>query len=128
MSEGITEEQFREAIDRLARTPDGGLLYLYLQRRLMAISTATDGGALRVDAGERQFASRLIGLMAKGMQERGGRTGSNDDTSSGSARPIVFAVGGPRSTGGSTGRGTRRRVPTGPVTGWDTPDDTGSAG
>jgi hypothetical protein len=126
MSEGITDQHFEEAIERIAGTADGQLLYLYLQRRLMKLPPNLDDGPLRADLGERMFASRLIGLMAKGMQERGGRTGSSD-TSSGSARPIVFAVAGSRVASTSPG-GTRRRGPSGPVSGWDTPgnSDTGS--
>lgn len=122
MSEGIGEDHFNEAIDRLARTPDGEILYLFLQRRLMAVPTSTEDGALRSDHGERSFAARLISLMAKGIQERGGRTGSTSDTSSGSTRPIVFAVASPRPTGGGP-RGSGRRGPSGPVAGWDSSVD-----
>jgi hypothetical protein len=110
----IANEQFHNAIDRLARTEDGRSLYLFLQRRLMGVSGATDDGALRLDNGERSFASKLIGLMAKGIQESGGRTSSE--------QPVVFAVAGPRAVSGARGAGRRVTIDT-RVPGWDPDPD-----
>lgn len=120
----LTDEMLHAAIDRLARTDDGRTLYLFLQKRLMAVATSDVDGALQADNGERRFASKLIGLMAKGISERdGSNTSSGDSSGSGDTarQPIVFAVPGPRSTGGPRGAGRRvtndTRVP-----GYDTTD------
>lgn len=107
----LTDQQLHSAIDRIARSEDGRTLYLFLQKSLMAVPTAHEDGALRQSHGERMFAARLISLMAKGISESGGRTGSSSDSTSGgnADQPIVFAVAAPRavSTGG---RGAARRV------------------
>jgi hypothetical protein len=112
-----------EAIDRIARTPDGAALYVFLQRRLMSISIADSDGALRQDQGERTFAAKLISVMAKGIYESGGRsgiTGSNLGPS-GSEQPVVVpsprAVRVDRSAGGTRRIGPDTRVP-----GYDLPD------
>jgi hypothetical protein len=122
MSYPISEKILHEAIDRVARTHDGRMLYLFLQRRLMAVCTAEADSALRINEGERTFASKLIGLMAKGISEGGGRTSSDGDTGgAGSDQPIIFAVARPIAVGGSRGAGRRiderTRVP-----GYDLPD------
>jgi len=65
----ITEETMHEAIDRIGRTPDGELLYLYLQRRLMEVNRSGQVRALRVENGQRIFASELMGLLSKGLEE-----------------------------------------------------------
>lgn len=107
----ITDAQMHAAWDRVARTEDGHTIYLHLMRRLMAISTADSGGALRLDQGERTFAAKLIGLMATGIRESGGRNTSTDGSGGISPdQPITFAVAGPRAVSGPA-RGTRRRGP-----------------
>lgn len=107
-AEPLTDEQFRNALDRVARTEDGRTLYLFLQRRLMGVCSSLEDGALRDDQGERSFAAKLIGLMAKGIAESGGRTTSDNGSSTGSGdQPIVFAVPQPRSV---ARRGGNRRV------------------
>jgi hypothetical protein len=120
MSFEISEKLMQEAIDRIARTPDGRVLYLYCQKRLMAVSISSDLGTLHHSEGERTFAARLISLMATGISESGGRTSSGGST--GSEQPIVFAVPKPRAVGGPRGAGRRidehTRVP-----GYDPPDD-----
>jgi hypothetical protein len=119
MSKPISDELLREAIDRIARTPDGPLLYLYLQRRLMAFSPAASNSALRSDNGERSFAAKLIGLMAKGISESG-RAGPS---SGGSEQPIVFPVAKPVPS--RIPRGAGRRIgPEDRVAGWDPPEGT----
>ena len=121
MSFEISEKLMHEAIDRLARTPDGRVLYLYCQRRMMALTTTGDIGTLQRSEGERTFAARLIGLMATGISESGGRTSSGSSTGDTSEQPIVFAVPKPRAVGGPRGAGRRitehTRVP-----GYDTDD------
>ena len=121
MTHPINEKLLLEAIDRIARTPDGRSLYMYLQKRLMAVPTSDDVSALNSDTGERRFAARLIGLMATGMAESGGRTGSSDSGPSGE-QPIVFAVAKPVALGGARGAG-RRIGPDTRVPGYDLPDD-----
>lgn len=112
----LEDKDFHEAMERLSRTRDGRTLYLFLQRRMMAVATSSKSGALRVDQGERMFAAKLIGLMAKGIADSGGRIDSSS-TGGTSDQPIVFAVSGPRRI---TDAGTRRRVTADTrVAGWD---------
>jgi hypothetical protein len=110
--EPISDEQFRNAIDRLARSDDGRTLYLFLQRSLMAVPMALDDGALRAHHGERMFAAKLIGLMAKGISESGGRSDASGpgSGSGGGDQPIVFAVAGPRRVADAGRAGSGRRV------------------
>jgi hypothetical protein len=91
----ISEKDIADAIDRIARSDDGELLYRYLQKIVMWIpDLSADEGALRQDQGRRRFALDLMGLMAKGIDERSGSTG-------GTARPVIFAR---RESGGGAGR------------------------
>lgn len=125
MSEVHPTNQFcLEAIDRIARTADGAALYVFLQRRLMSISTANTDGALREDQGERTFAAKLISVMANGIFESGGRTGITGSSSgpSGSEQPVV--VPSPRAVRVDSGAGSRRRINANTrVPGYDHPDD-----
>jgi hypothetical protein len=93
MSEGdITDADFFAAFERTAREADGRLIYLYLQKQLCAVTAAnTDDCALRRNEGRRSFASELMGLMAKGIEESGG---SRPDR-----QPVVFARREPVATG-----------------------------
>jgi hypothetical protein len=123
MSFELSEKLMHEAIDRIARTPDGRSLYLYCQRRMLEVSVSIDPSTLQADHGERRFASHLRGLMATGISESGGRT-SSDGTSS--EQPIVFARPKPVAVGGIRGAGRRitehTRVP-----GYDPPDSDDAA-
>jgi hypothetical protein len=104
-----TPQAVNEAIDRLARTPDGASLYVYLQRSLMAVSPGGNDSALNQSEGQRMFASRLIGLMAKGILESGGRTGHIGSSigPGGIEQPVVVPVNVPRRVAPS---GSLRRV------------------
>lgn len=98
MSAEIGDKELQEAWDRVARTSDGKMIYLHLQRRLMGVMTGGDSCTLRADNGERKFAAKLIGLMAKGISESGGLSD-----------PIVtFVRAGPVAV--SSAHGARRRV------------------
>ena len=66
MSE-ITDKDIIEALDRVARTPDGELLYLYLQKVLMGVPTEKKSRALTWNDARRSFASELMGFMSKGI-------------------------------------------------------------
>lgn len=104
----IEDKRLHAAIDAIARTEHGHTLYLFLQKRLMAIQPLLSDGALYSDHGERTFASKLIGLMATGIRESGGSNTSTDDTGSVSPdQPIVFAVSGPKLVARSGGAGRR---------------------
>jgi len=61
----ISDEDLRLAIDRIARTADGHLLYLYLQKKLHSV--CLDTGTLARHEGERLFAAQLIELMREGL-------------------------------------------------------------
>ncbi len=95
----IEEKDLLAAWDRVARSEDGHLLYLYLQKRLMATSPEVESGTLRQREGARIFASELLGLMAKGIEESA--TGL-------SASCITISRSGPVAV--SSARGARRRV------------------
>lgn len=113
----IEEKDLYAAIDRIAKTPDGTLFYLFLQRNLMAITQGQDDGSLREQSGQRIFAARLMGLMAKGIEESGGRSESI----------CTFSVAGPRRVSASRGAGRRISADTF-VPGYDSADDDSSPG
>lgn len=101
----VTKEALEDAIKRIAMTPDGELLNLYLQNELQMLPPFHDDGALQADYGRRSFAARLKGLMDQATSEsRNG--GSGDSTSSGIVKLVVSSGVGPAS-GGS--RRSRRR-------------------
>lgn len=120
-----TKEACLEAIDRIARTPDGAVLYVLLQRRLMHVAGENSDGALRLDQGERTFAARLIGAMAKGIFESGGRTGITGSSigPSGGEQPVVVPVAKPVRTGRERNPGGRRITEHTRVPGYDPPAD-----
>jgi len=113
----IPESEMREAWDRIGRTADGQLAYLYLQRTLMGTIASNDQGALQADNGRRTFASELMSLMSKGLAE--------SDRTDRANRPVVFATGAqpvavgrrslPRGGPGEPGS-SGDAEPTGPVT------------
>lgn len=104
-----THQACLEAIDRIARTPDGAAMYVLLQRRLMQVSFSPTDGALRSDEGERTFASKLIVMMAKGIFESGGRSGITGSSSGpdGREQPVLVPVSKPI---GPERRGIGRRI------------------
>ena len=77
----IADKDIREALDRIARTRDGEILYLYLQMTRMAVPGSSDPGVLQTAHGGRIFARDLMGMMGEGIS--GGRDGNSE-------RPIVF--------------------------------------
>lgn len=95
----IDQKDCREALDRIARTPDGLLLYRYLQRICLGITPASaPKRALPVNEGRRTFAAELMAHMAEGI-------GDNDRSC------ITYSIGKRASgTGDSDAgrRGTRR--------------------
>lgn len=101
----ITDEDIAEALDRIARTADGGLLYAYLQKVAIGVVDALDppDGALRANHGERRFAHRMMGLMARGIDESGGRSDSGSDRRP-SERPVVFLTRQPTGAKRTTAR------------------------
>ena len=103
----IEDKRFHASIDAIARTDDGRLLYLFLQKRLMGVPTAISDGALYSDLGERTFAAKLIGLMAKGIAESGGRNDKSEHRQP-DEQPIVFAVRRPVAV--ADRHGAKRRV------------------
>ncbi|MGD1017293.1 MAG: hypothetical protein ABR863_12775 [Roseiarcus sp.] len=82
MSE-VTKEDLDLAIDRIARTPDGVTLYLYLQKILCGVVTDNSERSLQQDHGRRSFARDLMALMADGIA-------LSDRT-----RPVTFRLAGP---------------------------------
>lgn len=83
----ITDEELNQALDRIARTADGELLYRYLQKILMGSldEHAPSESALRTEHGRRRFAAELMAHMRKGIDESGGHTDSKR-----SERTIIF--------------------------------------
>ena len=97
MTDEIDNNRLTEALDRVARTADGLLLYRYLQKVMMSVVTpSAPKRALPVNEGRRSLAAELMGHMAEGI-------GENDRAC------VTFTV---RSGGTSTGssRGAGRRV------------------
>ena len=65
----ITLDEFAQALDRIARTGDGAILYRYLQRTLCGVMAGpVEPSALAAQHGRRIFASELMGLMASGIE------------------------------------------------------------
>lgn len=92
----IDDKDINDALDRLARTADGELLYRFFQKTLMGTldAHAPDESALRTEHGRRRFAAELMAKMAKGIDESGGRTDSSSRGAS--ERTVVFRAREPR--------------------------------
>jgi hypothetical protein len=114
-----TQKEVEDSLDRIAMTADGRNLYIFLQRRVMTVTPVSKSGALRTDQGERSFAAKLIGLMAKGIAESGGRASSSGGND-GAEQPVVLPVSGARAVSGPRGAGRRITADT-HVPGWDRP-------
>lgn len=114
---GISHDDLKSAIGRIAGTPDGENLYLWLQKQLMALPVvgSTDGG-LREFNGRRMLVAELIAMMSEGIK----LSGRSDDT-----RPIVFRLAGSeRADSRSRFSGAGRRVgPSTYVPGFSDPAD-----
>lgn len=98
----IQIEVMTNAIERIATTSDGELLYLWLQRELQRVGMTSDLGALQMLEGRRLLAHDLMNMMATGIDERAQRTGSIQQP------PVVFARPGPVAV--SRVRGAGRRI------------------
>ena len=118
-----TTAECHEALDRIARTPDGAAFYIFLQRRLMTVLASDSDGALRSDHGERMFAAKLIGLMAKGILESGGRTSNTSGSTGSGEQPIVVPGSEPRLVSRARNPGSRRITADTRVPGYDPPDE-----
>jgi hypothetical protein len=127
MTDPINPKLVLEAIDRIARTPDGVSLYLFCQNKLMTLPASSKISTLRKLEGERSFALEIIGHMTKGLIESGGRPSiSGSPGSTIDEQPIVFAVPKPVAVGGPRGAG-RRIGPNTRVPGYDPPDSDDAA-
>ncbi|MDI3563552.1 hypothetical protein [Bradyrhizobium sp. Arg816] len=115
-----TQKEIEDSLERIAMTLDGQNLYIFLQRRVMTVTHAPTDGALRQDEGERSFAAKLIGLMAKGIADSGGRTSNSTGSSNGAEQPVVLPVAEPVAVTRARGAGRRITADT-HVPGWDRP-------
>ena len=69
----MTESEMKEALDRIARTPDGALLYRWLQLEALYVEPAdVADGALRTSHGRRSLARQLMSHMAEGIESSAG--------------------------------------------------------
>lgn len=100
----VTDEEMRAAIDRIARTPDGEVLYRYLQSILQELPRSFEAGALQAHVGRRTLAHDLMARMAEGL-DASGRPGTDTP----SERAVALARGKPVAV--SRPRGIARRVP-----------------
>ena len=87
----IDDEQLNQALDRIARSADGELLYRYCQKTLMGTLAEhiPADGALWTEHGRRRFAAELMAKMAKGIAESGGQRRNSDSSAE---RTVVFAA------------------------------------
>ena len=99
----VTDEQVKDALQRIARTPDGEVLYRFLQKELMGVlSSGASEGAFREHNGRRSFASTLMGLMADGIETSGRnanvifRRSGSVSNASGEQRPVYRPAPGGR--------------------------------
>jgi hypothetical protein len=67
MSEDRSYQETVEAWDRVARSPDGLVIYRHLQRILMGL--AISEGALPMNEGRRSLAADLMAFMADGIRD-----------------------------------------------------------
>jgi hypothetical protein len=109
----IESQDIKEAWDRIARTPDGLVIYRHLQRIVMGTAGPDDGALPRLE-GRRRLAADLMAYMAEGIAD-------NDRAC------ITFAVAKPVPTTGTRGAGRRVTADTF-VPGYNTADYPGSAG
>jgi hypothetical protein len=65
----VGNDDLDEAIKRIGLTPDGEMLYLWLQRILTGVVHATDSGALQVEHGKRSLATELMHALSAGIDE-----------------------------------------------------------
>lgn len=102
-----------EALDRIARTPDGAMLHRYLRRVLESVRVTEDIGALQRQEGARMFAKDLMRHMAQAVEANSGRT-----------EPILSSAASPAGAPGRAFRGNARRVAVDPsvTTFLDEPD------
>jgi hypothetical protein len=109
MSDHISDEELLQALDRIARTPDGALLYLYFQRAVLELfrDPSANNGALRAHEGRRNFAAELMGRMARGIDESG-RATTSQRTGYTTERPVVFRTAG--NTAGKSRLSVRERI------------------
>jgi hypothetical protein len=92
----IENKEMQEAIDRIARSADGLLLYRLLQKVLCGtVAAQNDVGALQINEGRRTLARDLMAFMAEGIAE-------NDRAC------VTFAVAKPIA-GAITGTDARRK-------------------
>jgi hypothetical protein len=96
----ISDGDLVSAIDRIGTTPDGELLYLWLQKRLTRVLHTTESGALQTENGQRILAAELMGLLSAGINEA--HAGSRSD------RIAVFKLPEPAAI--RRARGAARRV------------------
>jgi len=94
----IENTQMQEAIDRIARTPDGLLLYRLLQKVLCGtVAVQHDHSALQFHEGRRTLARDLMAFMSEGIAE-------NDRAA------VTFAIAKPERTDQRASRGAGRRI------------------
>lgn len=70
----MTDQITKDAIDQIARTANGQVLYHYLQKILSEICHDPDVGALRHHEGRRSLALDLMTLMGEGIDVGRGST------------------------------------------------------
>src|SRR5215469_18109043 len=109
MSEEIDFQQTKDAWDRLARTPDGLVIYRHLQRIRQAL--ATDMSALPTFEGRRSLAADLMAFMSDGIRDY-------------DRACVTYTIAKPAAARGTRGAG-RRIGPEHFVPGYDT-DRTGT--
>lgn len=108
----IDDAEIKKALYQIARTPDGLLLYRYLQKvRCVVTTDATPECALPRLEGRRSFAASLMADMAQGIED----SGSHTDAVVTFARAKSAAISSP---GGAGRRVTADTF----VPGYDTPD------
>ena len=115
MSE-VFDDDLKLAIDRIARTPDGVTLYLYLQKALCGVISDGSERSLQSDHGRRSFARDLMALMSEGI------------ALSDRSRPVTFRLASPGDRSGRRVPGARLVKPGDYVPGFSDPDaDSGPA-
>ncbi|HEY1433070.1 MAG TPA: hypothetical protein VGF39_15800 [Stellaceae bacterium] len=65
----INDKDMRDALNRVGLTPDGEILYVWLQWRLLELANSLEPGALQANEGARILATELMRCLSAGVAE-----------------------------------------------------------
>ena len=97
----VFDDEINESLANIAKTRDGRVLHIFLQKAVMALAPDPMSGALQVFEGGRRFAQQIKAVMDVSIAE-------NSSGGTKSEQLVVIVPRGAVSVAGT--RGARRRV------------------